>query len=58
MTIERRHDGALLQELSTRDGAGTLITASTQEQLRAATVDDVVGILDFLLLLGSWGPCP
>lgn len=43
--INRHTDGALLQELFTRDGLGTLITADGYEGLRAATIDDVGGIL-------------
>jgi amino-acid N-acetyltransferase len=34
--IDRRIDGALLRELYTRDGSGTLITASPYEDLRPA----------------------
>jgi len=43
--INRHADGALLQELFTRDGVGTLITADNYEGVRAATIDDVGGIL-------------
>lgn len=43
--VERRVDGALLHELYTRDGIGTLISAGGYEDLRAATIDDVGGIL-------------
>jgi amino-acid N-acetyltransferase len=41
-------DGALLQELFTRDGAGTLISQDHYEQLRTATIDDVGGILELI----------
>lgn len=41
-------DGALLQELFTRDGAGTLISQSYYEQLRGATIEDVGGILQLI----------
>jgi amino-acid N-acetyltransferase len=41
-------EGALLQELFTRDGAGTLITAQTYEGLRRASIDDVGGILELI----------
>lgn len=41
-------DGALLQELFTRDGAGTLIAQDDYEQLRPATIDDVGGILELI----------
>ena len=43
--INRHTDGALLQELFTRDGVGTLITADDYEGMRCATIDDVGGIL-------------
>ena len=46
--ISRHHDGALLSELFTRDGVGTLITPSPLETLRAATIDDVGGILGLI----------
>ncbi len=43
--IDRHRDGTLLQELFTRDGVGTLITADEYEGMRRATIDDVGGIL-------------
>jgi len=46
--IQRKTDGALLQELFTRDGSGTLITAETFEEMRAATIDDIGGIIELL----------
>ncbi len=46
--IGRRVDGALLLELFTRDGTGTLVTDETYEGMRAATIDDVGGILQLL----------
>tara|TARA_R110000744_G_scaffold153828_4_gene268283 strand:+ start:2696 stop:4006 length:1311 start_codon:yes stop_codon:yes gene_type:complete len=41
-------DGALLQELFTRDGAGSLISQSYYEQIRTATIEDVGGILNLI----------
>ncbi len=41
-------DGALLQELFSRDGAGTLVSQDHYEQLRSATIDDVGGILELI----------
>jgi amino-acid N-acetyltransferase len=41
-------DGGLLQELYTRDGAGTLITGGKYEDLRNAQIDDVGGILELI----------
>ncbi|MBL8260017.1 MAG: amino-acid N-acetyltransferase [Candidatus Competibacteraceae bacterium] len=43
--LERGVDGALLLELFTRDGVGTLITADIYEGLRPASIDDIGGIL-------------
>ena len=43
--LSRRVEGALLLELFTRDGVGTLVTADIYEGLRPATIDDVGGIL-------------
>lgn len=46
--VSYRQDGALLQELFTRDGAGSLISQRHYEQLRQATIDDVGGILKLI----------
>ncbi|MGY4877462.1 amino-acid N-acetyltransferase [Vreelandella aquamarina] len=43
----RNHD-ALLGELFTRDGVGTMITQHHYEQLRPATLNDIAGLLDLL----------
>jgi amino-acid N-acetyltransferase len=43
--VSRHVDGALLQELFTREGIGTMITEDALETLREATIDDVGGIL-------------
>ncbi len=50
-------DGTLLQELFTRQGCGTLITKDTHayEHLRAATIDDVGGILSLIAPLEERG---
>lgn len=48
-------DGALLQELFTRDGAGTLITEDQYEQVRTATINDVGGILEIIQPLEAEG---
>lgn len=52
--VERCHcvsyqsDTALLQELFTRDGAGTLIAKDHKEQISTASIDDVGGILELI----------
>ena len=53
--VSRRSEGALLLELFTRDGNGTLITAETYEGLRAAIIDDVGGILELIMPLENEG---
>ncbi len=53
--ISYRNDGALLQELFTRDGAGTLITEDQYEQIRTAGIDDVGGILNIIEPLEAKG---
>jgi amino-acid N-acetyltransferase len=46
--ISRHRDGALLSELFTREGVGTLVTPMPLETLRPATIDDVGGILGLI----------
>lgn len=46
--ISRHRDGALLSELFTRDGVGTLVTPVPLETLRPASIDDVGGILGLI----------
>lgn len=48
-------DGALLEELYTRDGAGTLVARDHYEELVAATIDDVGGILEIIAPLEDEG---
>lgn len=53
--ISYADDGALLQELFTRDGAGTLITEDQYEQVRTAQIGDVGGILEIIQPLEAEG---
>jgi amino-acid N-acetyltransferase len=53
--LDRKCNGALLLELFTRDGHGTLITAGEYEGLRAANIDDVGGILELIKPLEAEG---
>ncbi len=53
--ISRHLDGALLKELFTRDGTGTLITDEPFEELRPARIEDVAGILELLRPLEEAG---
>ena len=43
--ISRHADGALLLELFTHDGIGSMLTRDPLEQLRDATIEDVGGVL-------------
>ncbi len=47
--------GALVQELFTRDGAGTLILEESHETIHQATIDDVGGILELIAPLEEKG---
>ena len=49
--ISHNTDGALLTELFTRDGGGTLVTSEHYEGLREATINDVGGILELITSL-------
>lgn len=59
--VERGHlisyesDGALLIELFTRDGAGTMVAQESYEQIRPAQIEDVGGIIELIEPLESQG---
>jgi amino-acid N-acetyltransferase len=53
--VSRLVDGALLLELYTRDGIGTLVTAENYEGLRHATIDDIGGIMGLISPLEEKG---
>jgi amino-acid N-acetyltransferase len=53
--IDRTQDGALLLELFTRDGIGTLISCTPFEELRTATLNDIGGILELIKPLEQQG---
>lgn len=53
--IDRHVDGALLLELFTRDGTGTMITADVYEGTRRATIDDIGGLLELIQPLEAAG---
>ncbi len=53
--INRHVDGALLLELFTRDGIGSLIMAENFEDTRQATIDDVGGVLELIKPLENDG---
>ncbi len=53
--ISRHTDGALLQELFSDEGIGTMVVESTLSTLRDATIEDVGGILQLLRPLEEEG---
>ncbi|MCK5120655.1 MAG: amino-acid N-acetyltransferase, partial [Methylococcales bacterium] len=53
--INRKIDGALLLELFTRDGKGTLISSNPFEEIRPAVLNDIAGILDLIKPLEQQG---
>jgi amino-acid N-acetyltransferase len=53
--ISYARDGALLQELFTRDGSGTLVSNDSYEEIRIADIDDVVGLIELLRPLEEEG---
>ena len=53
--ISRHLDGALLLEMFTRDGVGTMVAATPLAHLRNATIDDVGGIIAIIEPLEEQG---
>ncbi len=53
--LDGRRDGALLLELFTRDGIGTLVSRDPFEHIRPAVLDDLVDILGIIRPLESGG---
>ena len=53
--ISRHIDGAIIQELFTLEGIGTMVTEQSLETMRQANIDDVGGILKLIEPLESEG---
>ena len=53
--ISYQDDGALLQELFSREGIGTQIVMESAEQIRRATINDIGGILELIRPLEQQG---
>lgn len=53
--ISYQDDGALVQELFSRDGIGTQIVMESAEQVRKATINDIGGILELIRPLEQQG---
>ncbi len=53
--ISAEEDGALLKELFTRDGSGTMVYRDSYETIRRARIEDVSGILSLISPLETSG---
>ncbi|KAA0874369.1 amino-acid N-acetyltransferase [Nitrincola tapanii] len=53
--ISYQQNGALLSELFTRDGTGTMVIRESYEQVRQANIEDVGGILELIAPLEEKG---
>ncbi|MEZ5530406.1 MAG: amino-acid N-acetyltransferase [Porticoccaceae bacterium] len=53
--ISHADNGALLTELFTREGSGTLVLKNGKEVVRQATIDDVGGLLELIVPLEQKG---
>jgi amino-acid N-acetyltransferase len=53
--VDRWIKGALVQELFSRDGVGTMISSTSYDALRQATIQDISGILELITPLEQEG---
>jgi len=53
--ISYQEDGALVQELFSREGIGTQVVMESAEQVRRATINDIGGILELITPLEQQG---
>jgi amino-acid N-acetyltransferase len=53
--LDRHTEGALLLELFTRDGCGTLIASENFEDVRPATIEDLAGLIELITPLENEG---
>jgi amino-acid N-acetyltransferase len=53
--LDWRENGALLSELYTRDGAGSMVSGDRYEGLRRAGIEDVGGLLDLIAPMEAEG---
>jgi amino-acid N-acetyltransferase len=53
--ISFKNNGSLIQELFTREGAGTMVDEDSYEKLRPAVIDDVGGMMQLLAPLEDKG---
>ncbi len=53
--IDRSVEGAIVRELFSRDGVGTMISSTSYDALRQATVQDIPGIMELITPLEKQG---
>jgi len=53
--INALEDGAILKELYTRDGAGTMVYRDSYETIRRARIEDVAGVIELIAPLEESG---
>ncbi len=53
--LNNKPNGSLLLELYTRDGIGTMFTASLYDEIRQANIDDVSGLIELITPLEEKG---
>ena len=53
--LSNKPNGSLLLELYTRDGIGTMFTASLYDEIRQASIDDVSGLIELIAPLEEKG---
>nr|VFJ47572.1 MAG: amino-acid N-acetyltransferase [Candidatus Kentron sp. FM]VFJ49217.1 MAG: amino-acid N-acetyltransferase [Candidatus Kentron sp. FM]VFK11354.1 MAG: amino-acid N-acetyltransferase [Candidatus Kentron sp. FM] len=53
--MDYRIDGALLLEIYTRDGVGSMVCSDSYDTMRRATVDDIAGIIKLIAPLEEQG---
>lgn len=53
--VDRSVEGAIVRELFSRDGVGTMISSTSYDALRRATVHDIPGILELITPLEKEG---
>lgn len=53
--VERSVEGAIVRELFSRDGVGTMISSTSYDDLRQATIQDIPGIMELITPLEKDG---
>lgn len=53
--LSYKKDGAMIEELFTTDGSGTMISQAPYERIRPASIDDIIGIITLIRPLEAQG---